>query len=653
MSLCDQQFGVIKTQIPSVLAKIVTGSDNLESWSKSTWNSVLVNVKLVVTTHQVLLDALLHGFVQITSLALIIFDEGNTVYTSCRCFSSYFLLLTICSAHNCTKRHPGSRIMREFYRESKDRGNPVPHVLGLTASPVVRADISSLEDLENTLDATCRSPTRHREELLAHTRRPSMFNIQYRSKLKVARNEYTQSMSKIHEAHAGLDIKEDPYVHWLCAQNTDRSKRKLSDAFMKKDTYTQGAMKKFCRRSVEVFRDMGSWAADWFIFETIQRFLDGVRRQDAISQSFKDAEVVYLARIFQNAKVDPPLETHHESILSEKVRQLIDVLIKYEGDARGIVFVKERATTVVLTEILKSHPEISKRYRIGKMVGTSFVPGVKQDFLDLPEKGNSLSLELFRDGRLNLLVATSVLEEGIDVPACNLVICLDKPANLKSFIQRRGRARMGESHLYLFEETTDIGSKKEWELLEAEMKQWYEDDLRELQTLRELEDSEAPEYPELRVESTGARLTIHDAKSHLDHFCATLSSRKFVDFNPDYLIEKVVDENARAGTPNLIKATVLLPVSLPPEVRQATSSRAWFSESNACKDAAFQAYRALYEAKLIDEHLLPLKEEGFGIEIEGRPGMIVSNTPEWFCSFAELVPPPLWGFSLCLMWNFY
>ncbi|KAI7788663.1 RNase3 domain-containing protein [Diaporthe eres] len=601
VSLCDQQFGVIKTQIPSVLPKIVTGSDNLDSWSKSTWDSVLVNVKLVVTTHQVLLDALLHGFVQISSLALIIFDE----------------------AHNCTKRHPGSRIMREFYQESKGKGNPVPHVLGLTASPVVRADISSLEELENTLDATCRSPTRHRQELLAHTRRPSMFNIQYRSKLKVLRNEYTLSMSKIHKAHAGLDIKEDPYVHWLCAQNTDRSKRKLSDAFMKKDTYTQGAMKKFCRRSVEICRDMGSWATDWFIFETIRRFLDGVQRQDAISQSFKDAEVVYLARIFQNAEIDPPLETYDESALSEKVKQLIDVLIKYEGDARGIVFVKERATTVVLTEILKSHPEISKRYRIGKMVGTSFVPGVKQDFLDLPEKGNNLSLESFRDGRLNLLVATSVLEEGIDVPACNLVICLDKPANLKSFIQRRGRARMGDSHLYLFEETTDIGSKKEWELLEAEMKQWYEDDLRELQTLRELEDSEAPDYPELRVESTGARLTIHDAKSHLDHFCATLSSRKFVDFSPDYLIEKVVDERARAGAPNLIKAIVLLPVSLPPEVRQARSSRAWFSESNACKDAAFQAYRALHEAKLIDEHLLPLKEEGFGIEIEGRPGMIV------------------------------
>lgn len=637
VSLCDQQFGVIKAQIPSALPKVITGSSNLDSWSESTWEGVLVNVKVVVTTYQVLLDALLHGFVQTSSLALIIFDEGNTISMSCMCYE----LLTVHTAHNCTKRHPGSRIMREFYREAKDNGNQVPHILGLTASPVVRADISSLEDLENTLDASCRSPTRHRAELLAHTRRPAMFNIQYRPTLKIPRNEYTESMTRIHEAHAGLDIKEDPYVHWLCAQNTDRSKRQLQDAFMKKDTYSQGTMKKFCRRSVDICRDMGSWAADWYIFESIRRFFDGVRRQDAISKSFEDAEVVYLARIFQDAEIEPPLATYDDSILSEKVRQLINILIRYEGDARGIIFVKERSTTVILTQVLKSHPEISKRYRIGKMVGTSLVPGVKQDFLDLPEKNNSHSLELFRDGRLNLLVATSVLEEGIDVPACNLVICVDKPANLKSFIQRRGRARMGESHLYLFEETTDLRSKKEWELLEAEMKQRYEDDLRGMQTLRELEDSEAPDYPELRVESTGARLTINDAKSHLDHFCATLSSRKFVDFSPDYLIEKVADEHARAGTPNLVKATVLLPVSLPPEVRQATSIRAWVSETSACKDAAFQAYQALYEARLVDEHLLPHKRD-FGIEIEGRPGMVVSNTPGCVCLLTKSVSSRPW-----------
>lgn len=87
VSLCDQQFGVIKTQIPSVLPKLVTGSDKVDSWSKSTWEAVLVNVNLVVTTHQVLLDALLHGFVQVSSLALIIFDEGKTSSRDARHFS--------------------------------------------------------------------------------------------------------------------------------------------------------------------------------------------------------------------------------------------------------------------------------------------------------------------------------------------------------------------------------------------------------------------------------------------------------------------------------------------------------------------------------------------------------------------------------------
>ncbi|POS74069.1 RNase3 domain-containing protein [Diaporthe helianthi] len=601
VSLCDQQFGVIKTQIPSVLAKIITGADNVESWSVSAWKAVLINVNLVVTTHQVLLDALLHGFVKISSLALLIFDE----------------------AHNCTKKHPGSRIMREFYQEAKNHRDPIPHILGLTASPVVRADISSLEELETTLDASCRSPTRHREELLAHTHRPLMLNIQYTPTLEVSKNQYTPSMSKIHKAYKALDIKEDPYIEWLSAQNTDRSERKLKDAFMKRDTYTQGTMKKLCKRSVDICRDMGSWAADWYIFEAIRCFLDGVKKQGVSSQSFKEAEVVYLARVFLNAGIGPPLEPQWEdmTLFSEKVRQLIDALLKYDGAIRGIVFVKERSSTAILMQILSRHPEISKRYRVGKMVGTSFIPGVKQDFLDLPERNNSLALQAFRHGRLDLLIVTAVLEEGIDVPACNLVICLEKPANLKSFIQRRGRARMEESHLYLFEETTDIGSKKEWGLLEAQMKMWYEDDLRELQVLKELEDSEVPDYPELRVESTGARLTINDAKSHINHFCATLTFRKFVDTSPDYLIEKVIQEDAQTSTQNFVKATVLLPSSLPPWLRKATSIRTWKSEANACKDAAFQAYQALYHANLVDEHLLPLREQDFGVEIPDRPGM--------------------------------
>lgn len=66
----------MKLQIPSVEPKIITGSDHLDSWSSATWRGVLVNVKIVITTPQVLLDALLHGFASISSIALLVFDEG-------------------------------------------------------------------------------------------------------------------------------------------------------------------------------------------------------------------------------------------------------------------------------------------------------------------------------------------------------------------------------------------------------------------------------------------------------------------------------------------------------------------------------------------------------------------------------------------------
>ncbi|KAK5548299.1 Dicer-like protein 2, partial [Exophiala xenobiotica] len=45
----------------------------------------------------------------------------------------------------------------------------------------------------------------------------------------------------------------------------------------------------------------------------------------------------------------------------------------------------------------------------------------------------------------NLIIETDVLEEGIDVTACNLVVCFDVPSNLKPFLQRRGRARQEQS----------------------------------------------------------------------------------------------------------------------------------------------------------------------------------------------------------------
>jgi endoribonuclease Dicer len=54
--------------------------------------------------------------------------------------------------------------------------------------------------------------------------------------------------------------------------------------------------------------------------------------------------------------------------------------------------------------------------------------------------------------QVNLLVATSVGEEGLDIQTCCLVVRFDLPETVSSFIQSRGRARMNKSkYIFLLE----------------------------------------------------------------------------------------------------------------------------------------------------------------------------------------------------------
>ena len=46
---------------------------------------------------------------------------------------------------------------------------------------------------------------------------------------------------------------------------------------------------------------------------------------------------------------------------------------------------------------------------------------------------------------MNVLIATNVVEEGLDVSTCNQVICLNELLTVKAFIQMKGRARQENS----------------------------------------------------------------------------------------------------------------------------------------------------------------------------------------------------------------
>ena len=81
VALCQQQCRAIATHLPAYQTRVLTGADGVEFWTEQRlWDEVLLNVRVVVSTHAVLRDALTHGFVKMEGLSLIVFDEGKCVY---------------------------------------------------------------------------------------------------------------------------------------------------------------------------------------------------------------------------------------------------------------------------------------------------------------------------------------------------------------------------------------------------------------------------------------------------------------------------------------------------------------------------------------------------------------------------------------------
>lgn len=593
--------------------RILTGNDKVDTWDKSSWAIILEGTRLIVSTYQVLLDALDHAFVNMSQLSLIVFDEGE--WTN---LVRYMLMLTMKLAHNCVGKHPGGKIMSHFYHKQDTdvtRSLCKPSILGLTATPSMKAQITGLEQLEALLDARCISPNIHREDLLRHVSRPQLYALSYEPPLAPWAHQ-TRTMESLRETYLRMDISKDPYILSLQENPTERNKRDLEKAITRGDTFSMNQIKGLLRRSFEILGQLGPWAADYYIWQAKEAFLKRVQSGSEFFDGWISDEKRFVAETLQgiNAEQPSPKPVGLDSI-SDKVNLLLRELMSSKGPVLGIVFVKERATAAVLASLLSSFPQIQERFRVGAMVGTSSFASRRSSLYEFFDAKDLQTLFKFRLGEINLLVATAVLEEGIDVPACNLVICFDTPTTSKSFVQRRGRARMAESKLILFTESSEA-VVDQWSELENAMMELCRDDERERYQLEVLEDSDENHMLSFIVKSTGARLDMDNAKQHLEHFCKVLSQGEFVDNRPDYIVEKKTDD-----TGTLLRARLILPSFLPVALRQAEGAYLWRSEKNATKDVAFQAYLALYNGGLVNDNLLPYKLEEI-IKVETRAPIV-------------------------------
>ena len=136
-------------------------------------------------------------------------------------------------------------------------------------------------------------------------------------------------------------------------------------------------------------------------------------------------------------------ELSSERIISPRVSELFTILRELSHKSKIIVFVKTRRVAHLLTNILRENHDINKKYSPLKIIGQSGPFGMSW----LNEQDEVI--ERFRHGNCNLLVSTSVLEEGIDNPDCDVVVRFDGIKSLISYTQSKGRARKWEHSKFI------------------------------------------------------------------------------------------------------------------------------------------------------------------------------------------------------------
>ena len=161
---------------------------------------------------------------------------------------------------------------------------------------------------------------------------------------------------------------------------------------------------------------LGPWCVDslWRVYvENMARKDEGIKQ---LPEEIKTAIDVVKAWTFP----DPAVDIKQMSPRVMKLIQILRVAGKsWTNDFCGIIFVQRRETAIALCLLLQELEEFREIFRVQVLAGHSDESDsvLKMNF---QEQNNIISN--FRSKIYNLLVSTSVAEEGLDIQPCNVVI---------------------------------------------------------------------------------------------------------------------------------------------------------------------------------------------------------------------------------------
>ncbi|KAG0373178.1 Dicer-like protein 1 [Mortierella sp. AD032] len=546
-----------------IKAEAICGAMDADNFKEDRWNSIFQEFEVVVITGQILLNILAHAFLKIDLCSILIFDE----------------------CHHATGKHAYRQIMTMFYPEAQEK----PKIFGMTASPPKDKGSATFAatHLEETLDAHI--ITASYDEVLQYTQRPRERVVYY----------------------TGVNLGSAP----AAPEDIEREFSRLSTSeqnscgrlvmMLKEDPKLKPAVQWYQHSLTE----LGPWfgARSWkYILDILKEDIQdtvGPRRQDRIAM-IQNAEQIAVS--IEKSRLDIDLTQ-----VTEKVRKLVDILREAgrHPDFCGILFMERRPTTHTMKEFLDQckgfGPEFGLDFiQSAVLTGHGSKGDVKQHHMNL--KAQRKILEGFRNKQFNLLVATDVAEEGLDIDRCRLVIRFDVKNTVISHIQSRGRARDPNSEYIIMLPEQD-GYLEKISKAEADMRQWCgglsaervirlqdeededENDNIGLDEMKELANVETT----FKVESTGARVNFYTAVSLLHQYCDSLPADAYTSLRPEFKITELRGNYC---------CELKLPLNAPVIEFQAGP----FSQKSLAKQAvSFQAIKELYLLGGLTDRLLP------------------------------------------------
>ncbi|OJD12301.1 hypothetical protein AJ78_07077 [Emergomyces pasteurianus Ep9510] len=550
VTLVYQQAAVLNANIDQNIDKFC-GAMQTDLWSKDTWEKHFSKNMIIVCTADVLNQCLFHSFIQMKQINLLIFDE----------------------AHHAKKDHPYARILKDFYLQTTEVQNR-PKIFGMTASPV-----------DAKVDVTKAATTL---ETLLDSRIATASNL----------NALRQAIARPSEQIWVYDKLDPPSETDLYKRMQSRfgSIRKLETIFS---------------FSLEASSTLGTWCSDW-LWKFALDDAELPKLEGIISRSYMQTRsgnhtqgVDEIIGLLREAGQCIKSHTFHAPVdcpehLSSKVRLLRHELSLYferHTDTKCIVFVQKRHTAMLLAELFS---------RIGtQFMRTGILIGVRQDEVGVKKfsfRQQFLTLLKFRKGEVNCLVkfATSVAEEGLDIPDCNLVIRFDLNTTMIQYVQSRGRARHSNSvYAHMVERGNRIHDACIQDVKQAEniMRRFCEalpedriirGSTDELGTILDRERYHDP----FTIPSTGAKLTYTSALAVLEHYASSLQYENEMSTKVSYFIERV--DGAFVCEASLPEKSPFRGLMGKPSARKL----------HAKQSAAFETCLMLRKNGLLDDHFV-------------------------------------------------